>query len=95
MQAIFRNVYVRPLGGMSMPSPIKNQIQVNFKTFQEITPETVLLASTVGFVNLIGLILIKNDGKPYEKEIFMTGDQLLDFFNKVKNTPKSQTITIN
>lgn len=78
-----------------MPRPAQNQIQVNFKTFQEITPETVLLASTAEFDNLIGLILIKNDGKPYDKEIFMTGDQLLDFLNKVKNTPKSQTITIN
>lgn len=78
-----------------MPRPAQNQIQVNFKTFQEITPETVLLASTAEFDNLIGLILIKDNGKPYEKEIFLTGNQLLDFLHKVKCAPKSQTITIN
>lgn len=95
MQAKFNNVYYRPLNAKWTPKPSGNSIQVVFESYEELPPETVLLASTGQRDNLIGLILFKKNGEPYDKEIFVTRAQMLDFVDKFKNAPLNHTITIS
>lgn len=95
MQAKFNNVYFRPLKAKWTPKPSCNSIQVVFESYEELPPETVLLASTGELDNLIGLVLFKKKGEPFAKEIFLTGAQMLDFVDKFKNAPLNHTITIS
>lgn len=95
MQAKFKNVYFRPLKAKWTPKPSSNSIQVVFESYEELPPETVLLASTGERDTLTGLVLFKKNGEPYDKEIFLTEAQMFDFVDKFKNAPLNHTITIS
>lgn len=95
MQAIFRNVYVRPLNGISTPKRSINSILEKFESYHEIAPESVILNAAGDRDDLIGIQLIDNKGRFRPNEIFLTGAQMLDFVDKFNNAPLNHTITIS
>lgn len=95
MQVKFKNVYIRPLNGLSMPKRFSNSILEKFESYHEIASESVILNTAGDRDNLIGIQLIDSKGRFRPNEIFLTANQMQDFVDKFNNAPLNHTITIS